>query len=64
MGKKGHAKLHIKCRRCGSNSYHKKKGICSACGYGKTKKIRRYAWQKKHHLVRLNNAKGFRRRSK
>jgi len=54
MGLKGKAKLHFKCRRCGKTSYHKKRSICSHCGYGKTPKIRKYSWQKKHYINRLN----------
>jgi len=49
-GKKMHP-LHLMCRRCGNKSRHKKTGICSRCGYGKTKKIRRYNWQKKRRYV-------------
>lgn len=48
QGLKGRAKLTQRCRRCGRASYHKKKGICSSCGYGKSKKIRKYSWQKKN----------------
>jgi len=44
MGKKQKA-LHIRCRRCGRNSYHRKHKYCAACGFGRTKKIRKYAWQ-------------------
>lgn len=47
QGKKGKAKLHIRCRRCGRASYHKKKRVCSHCGYGKSTKLRRYNWNKK-----------------
>ncbi|MFH1592230.1 MAG: 50S ribosomal protein L37e [Candidatus Woesearchaeota archaeon] len=47
MGLKGRAKLHYPCRRCGKSSYHKKKGVCSHCGYGNSKKMRKYTWQKK-----------------
>jgi len=46
-GLKGKAKLHYPCRRCGKPSYHKKKGVCSYCGYGKSTKMRKYSWQKK-----------------
>lgn len=63
MGKKGHAKLHIKCPRCGRNSFHKKKKKCSHCGYGKSKRIRKYKWNKKHYFKKFNNAKGFRRKT-
>jgi large subunit ribosomal protein L37e len=46
MGKKQKA-LHIRCRRCGRNSYHRKHRYCAACGFGRTRKIRHYAWQNK-----------------
>lgn len=36
---------HIRCRRCGRHSFHISKGYCSACDYGKSAKIRNYAWQ-------------------
>ncbi len=36
---------HIRCRRCGRRSYHVSKGYCAACGYGRSAKIRKYAWQ-------------------
>ncbi|MDO5843691.1 MAG: 50S ribosomal protein L37e [Methanocorpusculum sp.] len=38
---------HIICRRCGKQSFHARKGVCSACGFGKTSKIRKYNWLKK-----------------
>ncbi|MCH8519131.1 MAG: 50S ribosomal protein L37e [Nanoarchaeota archaeon] len=44
MGKKSKGKLHIMCRRCGSRSYHMKTGVCSACGYGKSTKLKRYSY--------------------
>ena len=47
-GKKGKI-LHINCRRCGSKSYHKKTGICSRCGFGKSSKLRKFSWNKKTH---------------
>lgn len=46
MGKKNGKKNHIVCRRCGKHSFHATTGICSSCGYGKTSKMRSYAWQK------------------
>ena len=52
QGKKGRRKLHIRCRRCGRASYHKKRQICSHCGYGRSAKIRGYAWNKKKVLKR------------
>jgi large subunit ribosomal protein L37e len=51
-GLKGKAKLHIRCRRCGRHSFHKKRQICSHCGYGKISTIRSYAWKKKSVLKR------------
>jgi large subunit ribosomal protein L37e len=47
MGKRSRGKTHIICRRCGSRSYHASHGVCSKCGYGKSKKLRSFAWQKK-----------------
>ena len=64
QGKKGRRKLHIRCRRCGKASYHKKKKVCAHCGYGKTTTIRKYKWQKKHPNKKYNNAKGLNRRKK
>jgi len=49
-GKKGRYTLHIRCRRCGKVSYHKKKKICSYCGYGRATRMRKYNWSKKNTL--------------
>ena len=46
MGKKN-KKTHIRCRRCGRNTYHIHKKVCASCGFGKSKRIRRYSWQNK-----------------
>jgi len=46
MGKKSGKDVHIRCRRCGRPSYHKINGICSDCGFGNSKKLRKYSWQK------------------
>lgn len=46
MGKKSGKDVHIRCRRCGRPAYHKINGICAACGYGGSKRIRKYSWQK------------------
>ncbi len=40
-------KVHTRCRRCGNASFHIKKGVCSACGYGKSARIKSFSWQKK-----------------
>ena len=46
QGKKN-KKIHVKCRRCGEASYHVKKKVCASCGFGKSAKRRKYAWQEK-----------------
>ena len=38
---------HIRCRRCGRHSYHVRHGICAACGFGKSAKIKNYSWKTK-----------------
>lgn len=48
MGKKGRGVIHIMCRRCGKRTMHKKSGVCSSCGFGKTAKIRKFSWNKKN----------------
>jgi len=47
QGLKGKNKNAINCRRCGRRSYHMSKKTCSACGFGKSARVRGYAWQKK-----------------
>ncbi len=47
MGKQSGKKSHIACRRCGNISYHVKDKVCSSCGFGKSARLRSYAWQKK-----------------
>jgi large subunit ribosomal protein L37e len=49
MGKK-HKKTHIICRRCGRRSYHARKKYCSACGFGRAKKIKKFSWQWKDFI--------------
>ncbi len=54
MGKRGRNKTHIRCRRCGRHSYNVRKGYCTACGFGRSRRIRRYSWQnKKFNRVRI-----------
>ena len=53
FGKKNR-KVHIMCRRCGRRSYHIRKKQCAACGFGRSKRIRRYSWtNKKVNKVRV-----------
>ena len=44
MGKRNR-KTHIACRRCGRHSYHIRKSVCSACSFGKSSRLKAYAWQ-------------------
>lgn len=54
MGKHGRSKSHIVCRRCGRHSYNVAKGYCAACGFGRSRRMRRYSWQnKKYNRVRV-----------
>ncbi len=54
FGKMSKGKTHIRCPRCGRHSYNVAKGYCAACGYGKSRRIRRYKWQnKKVNRVRI-----------
>jgi large subunit ribosomal protein L37e len=46
-GKKGRGKVHIVCRRCGKRSYNVAKRYCSACGFGRSSKLRSYSWAAK-----------------
>jgi len=47
MGKKSGKKNSIVCRRCGKRTYNIRKKRCSSCGYGRSAKLRSFAWQKK-----------------
>ncbi len=47
MGKRSRGKTHIRCRRCGRHSYNVRKKYCAACGFGRSKRMRRYSWQNK-----------------
>lgn len=38
---------HIACRRCGRHTFHIRKSVCAACGYGRSAKIRNHSWQRK-----------------
>ncbi|MCM2325019.1 MAG: 50S ribosomal protein L37e [Candidatus Woesearchaeota archaeon] len=53
MGKKSGKKTHIRCRRCGNATYHRRHNKCSSCGYGKSAKMRSYAWMKKKLVTHL-----------
>ncbi len=47
MGRRSRGKTHIRCRRCGRHSYNVRKGYCAACGFGRSKRMRRYEWANK-----------------
>ncbi|HDD69360.1 MAG TPA: 50S ribosomal protein L37e [Candidatus Korarchaeota archaeon] len=51
MGKRSRGKTHIRCRRCGRHSYNVRKKYCAACGFGRSKRMRKYAWEKKRVIV-------------
>lgn len=54
FGKMSKGKTHIRCPRCGRHSYNVAKGYCAACGYGRSKRMRKYKWQnKKYNRVRI-----------
>jgi len=41
-----HQKItHIRCRRCGRHSFNVRRGVCSACGFGFSSKLRDYRWR-------------------
>ncbi|MGQ9478475.1 MAG: 50S ribosomal protein L37e [Thermoproteota archaeon] len=40
-------KTHKICRRCGRKAFNVRKKYCAACGFGRTPKLRAYAWQTK-----------------
>ena len=42
--KKGGKTVHTICRRCGKHAFNIQKKVCAACGFGKSKKIRKYNW--------------------
>ncbi len=47
MGRRNRIRVHVRCRRCGRNSFNWSKKYCSACGFGRSKKLRSYNWVKK-----------------
>ncbi|NPA23248.1 MAG: 50S ribosomal protein L37e [Crenarchaeota archaeon] len=47
FGKMSSGKTHIRCPRCGRHAYHVRKKYCAACGWGRSRRIRRYSWQNK-----------------
>ena len=50
MGKKSSGRALVqRCRRCGKSSYRIRSKKCSACGFGKTAKLKRFAWQTKRN---------------
>ena len=43
MGKKNKY-THVTCRRCGRRAFNVRKGYCAHCGFGRSKRWRRYSW--------------------
>jgi len=56
-GKKNKAASHKTCRRCGKHSFHRRKRFCASCGFGKTAKLRKYAWNNRYRT--FNGKKSF-----
>lgn len=48
QGKRSSKKTHIRCRRCGRHSYHAQHKVCASCGFGGSRKLRKFAWAKEH----------------
>lgn len=48
MGQRNKKETHIRCRRCGRKSFNRKKGYCAACGFGRSSRMRKYSWSRKH----------------
>ncbi|OYT54392.1 MAG: 50S ribosomal protein L37e [Candidatus Altiarchaeales archaeon ex4484_2] len=40
MGKRGKKHTHIRCTRCGKDSFHRRKKICASCGYGRSSRLK------------------------
>ncbi|HME87286.1 MAG TPA: 50S ribosomal protein L37e [Candidatus Nanoarchaeia archaeon] len=47
QGKRGRKIVAVKCRRCGLGSYHATRKVCSSCGFGRSTKMRTFAWSYK-----------------
>ncbi|MEM2637668.1 MAG: 50S ribosomal protein L37e [Candidatus Korarchaeota archaeon] len=50
FGKKN-KRTHTRCRRCGRHAFHITKKVCAACGFGRSKRMRRYRWENKNKIV-------------
>ena len=61
-GKHNKAASHKTCRRCGKHSYHRRKRFCASCGFGKSAKLRQYAWRNRTRP--FNGQKSFYRNRK
>ncbi len=47
QGKRSGGKSHMMCRRCGRRAYHVRHKVCSSCSFGRSGRLRSYAWSKK-----------------
>ncbi|MFH1445461.1 MAG: 50S ribosomal protein L37e [Nanoarchaeota archaeon] len=54
---KHNKKTHIACRRCGKRTYHIRHKECSACGFGRAKKIKKLGSSRKLALGKGNRKK-------
>ncbi|AEK20179.1 50S ribosomal protein L37e [Methanococcus maripaludis] len=57
QGKHNKGSNHIVCRRCGRRAFHVRKKVCAACGFGRSSKIKRFAWQWKKVTGKGNRVK-------
>jgi len=47
FGRMNKKRIHTTCPRCGRRSYHRRKGYCASCGFGRSPRIRKNAWRRK-----------------
>ncbi|MBR9678331.1 MAG: 50S ribosomal protein L37e [Nanoarchaeota archaeon] len=46
-GKRAKGTSHMRCRRCGKHSYHRRKKVCASCSYGKSPKLKKQSFTAK-----------------
>ncbi|RLE50748.1 MAG: 50S ribosomal protein L37e [Candidatus Methanomethylicota archaeon] len=42
FGRHSRGRTHIRCRRCGRQSYNIRKKYCAACGFGRSSRFRHH----------------------
>lgn len=43
-GKRNCILIYIRCRCCGRRVFNVKKGYCVVCGFGRSRRMRKYSW--------------------